>query len=118
MDSSEPEPPTFGQWLFLAAACALIGFAAIVALFFMFATTLFDYNGKQSGPEELSALEVLLVFSFVAVGGACAFLLNCARKARRPGDFRFWHALPLLLATVPVVMAVLALALAASEIIN
>ncbi len=112
------QEPTFGQWLWFAAIITVIGYAVIVATVFMNTSTLFDYNGKQSGPQELSLLESFLIVEFLVVATVTGIFLRKAFVVSRPRDFRWWHLLPTAVAASSVFFAFFALGFGSLEIIN
>lgn len=117
-DKDQRDPGALGGWMWTSALITIAGYGAIVLTVFMNGATLFDYNGKSTTPEELSGLEALIVFEFLALGASVCALLRKAWVAKRPGSFRFFHALPIGVAFTSILMALLAAAFAVSEIVN
>ena len=103
-DQGSSAVPTFGQWLWFASVLTVVGYAIIVLTVLMHVHTLFDYNGspsKSSGPpppSELSALEAIFVFEFLATAVATAVFLFKAWGARLPGSIRWYHFFPFVIA--------------------
>ncbi|MCP4093083.1 MAG: hypothetical protein GY747_06500 [Planctomycetes bacterium] len=115
--NTQPDAPSFGQWLWLSGFAGAIGQAAVAAIVFFNITTIFDYNGKSSGPDPLSVLEWSILIANVTVGGIAAFFLRRAWAERGPNCFRPVHLLPLLFSLLAILAAVLMVIFAASQII-
>lgn len=116
---SREDSQAFGKWAWIAALTTLGGYGGIVLTVALNAATLFEYNGKRTGnePRELTGAEAAIVLEFLLLAAAVAVALWNAAGARRPGAFRWWHAIPLTVAGSAFLMALLATTFAARELL-
>ena len=110
--------PTFGNWIWLAAALTVFGDLIIAVTVILNAASIFDYNGPNPGPSKLSAIEGFIIFEFLAVAVAVGVCLAKAWGARRLGSLRWYHFVPILIAASSLVFAIFVLVTAISDMLG